>query len=313
MMVEKIKEDLMILADKIISLRKKEGMTQEDLASQVGVSRQSVSKWESTMAMPDLDKIMKLSKIFEVSTDFLLNDDLGMEQIIVDQRVEEVGKTIDLDFLNEYLSAYEKIAKIITLATVLLVTGPVVFSLIAKFNQNLAIVALLGIVAIAVGIFINTGFIASKYEFIEKEPYNFSYGVEGVIKKTLDDYQPILKRNIMISIAIFILSPAMFVLMDNTSFDNDIVVYLFLILTALAAGLIAYTMIKYSSYRDILKYRDPKVQKKEGILGKASGILWVLTVCIYLAYSFMTNNWYNSWIIFIVATFIQVVIAMLFD
>ena len=71
----------MILADKIINLRKKESMTQEDLAHEIGVSRQSVSKWESSMAMPDLDKIVKLSNIFGVSTDFLLNDDLGMENI----------------------------------------------------------------------------------------------------------------------------------------------------------------------------------------------------------------------------------------
>ncbi|MDU2598308.1 helix-turn-helix transcriptional regulator, partial [Anaerococcus sp.] len=60
----------MILADKIINLRKKEGMTQEDLANEIGVSRQSVSKWEASMSMPDLDKIMKLSRIFGVSTDF---------------------------------------------------------------------------------------------------------------------------------------------------------------------------------------------------------------------------------------------------
>ncbi|WP_273360384.1 helix-turn-helix transcriptional regulator, partial [Anaerococcus octavius] len=45
----------MILADKIINLRKKEGMTQEDLANEIGVSRQSVSKWEASMSMPDLD------------------------------------------------------------------------------------------------------------------------------------------------------------------------------------------------------------------------------------------------------------------
>ena len=62
----------MILVEKIIKLRKQNGWFQEDLAMQLNVSRQSVSKWESTASIPDLDKIVKLSEIFGVSTDYLL-------------------------------------------------------------------------------------------------------------------------------------------------------------------------------------------------------------------------------------------------
>ena len=50
----------MILADKIMNLRKKCGWSQEDLADQLGISRQSVSKWESGMSIPDLEKIVKI-------------------------------------------------------------------------------------------------------------------------------------------------------------------------------------------------------------------------------------------------------------
>lgn len=196
----------MILADKIINLRKKSGMTQEDLASQIGVSRQSVSKWESSMAMPDLDKIVKLSQIFSVSTDFLLDDSLGMEQVIVDEKVEDTSRIIDLDLLNQYYSAYDKLAKFISLATFLIITSPIAFMALEGINESLAIVVFLALVACAVGLFINSGFAVSKFDFIEKEPYNFSYGVEGVIEKNLNDYMPKLKRNVIIAIAIFILS-----------------------------------------------------------------------------------------------------------
>ena len=58
----------MILADKIIDLRKKAGMSQEELAEKLGVSRQSVSKWESAQSTPDLNRILKMSEIFGVST-----------------------------------------------------------------------------------------------------------------------------------------------------------------------------------------------------------------------------------------------------
>ena len=66
----------MILADKIINLRKKAGWSQEDLAEKLGVSRQSVSKWEGAQSVPDMDKVLRLSRIFGVSTDYLLKDEI---------------------------------------------------------------------------------------------------------------------------------------------------------------------------------------------------------------------------------------------
>ena len=65
----------MAISDKILSLRKENGLSQEAFAEKLGVSRQSVSKWESGTAMPDIDKIVSISEIFGVSTDFLLKKD----------------------------------------------------------------------------------------------------------------------------------------------------------------------------------------------------------------------------------------------
>lgn len=61
----------MILADKIINLRKKAGWSQDELAAQLNVTRQSVSKWEGAQSVPDLERIVKLSRIFGVTTDYL--------------------------------------------------------------------------------------------------------------------------------------------------------------------------------------------------------------------------------------------------
>lgn len=65
----------MKLSDKIIGLRKSNGMSQEDLAEKLNVSRQAISRWESGTAMPDASNILQLSKLFSVTTDYLLNDD----------------------------------------------------------------------------------------------------------------------------------------------------------------------------------------------------------------------------------------------
>lgn len=69
----------MNLADRIQYLRKAQGISQEGLADQLGVSRQAVSKWESEQSMPDLDKIIALSDYFDVTTDYLLK---GIEPVV---------------------------------------------------------------------------------------------------------------------------------------------------------------------------------------------------------------------------------------
>lgn len=72
----------MNLAEKIITLRKQKGLSQEALAEKLNVSRQAVSRWESGTALPDATNILQLSKLFEVSTDYLLNDDYTSDQDI---------------------------------------------------------------------------------------------------------------------------------------------------------------------------------------------------------------------------------------
>lgn len=65
----------MIFADKLITLRKKAGWSQEELAEKLNVTRQSVSKWEGAQSVPDIDKILQLSRLFGVTTDYLLKDE----------------------------------------------------------------------------------------------------------------------------------------------------------------------------------------------------------------------------------------------
>ena len=65
----------MNIADRIQNLRKAKGISQEELADKVGVSRQAVSKWESEQSVPDLDKVIIMSEYFDVTTDYCLSCD----------------------------------------------------------------------------------------------------------------------------------------------------------------------------------------------------------------------------------------------
>ncbi|NLJ56895.1 MAG: helix-turn-helix transcriptional regulator [Firmicutes bacterium] len=66
----------MILADKIIHLRKLLALTQEELAAQLRVSRQAVSKWEGALSVPDMERIIQLARFFRVTIDYLLKDEM---------------------------------------------------------------------------------------------------------------------------------------------------------------------------------------------------------------------------------------------
>ena len=63
----------MTFGEKLFKLRKEKGLSQEALAEQVGTTRQAISKWENNQGFPETEKLLQLSNIFEISTDYLLN------------------------------------------------------------------------------------------------------------------------------------------------------------------------------------------------------------------------------------------------
>lgn len=106
----------MIFADKLIELRKKSGWSQEELAEQMNVTRQSVSKWEGAQSVPDLEKIIQLSKLFGVSTDYLLKDEIeANENESASLKTEEKlnVRRVSMEEANKFLAAKTQTAKTI--------------------------------------------------------------------------------------------------------------------------------------------------------------------------------------------------------
>ena len=97
----------MILADKIIQLRKKSGWSQEELAQQLNVTRQSVSKWESGQSVPDLERVLQMSRLFGVSTDYLLKDEMEEIQtaLLTDNEPEGMEmRRVSMEEANAFLT-----------------------------------------------------------------------------------------------------------------------------------------------------------------------------------------------------------------
>ena len=92
-------------SEKVTSLRKQAGWSQEELAQRLDVSRQAVSKWESGQAMPDLDRVVRMSEMFGVSTDSLLKDTPEP-----DRSVHEAARAVTMEEAEAFLSLKETMA-----------------------------------------------------------------------------------------------------------------------------------------------------------------------------------------------------------
>ena len=131
----------MILAEKIIKLRKQNGWSQEDLAARLNVSRQSVSKWESMTSIPDLDKIVKLSQIFGVSTDYLLRDDVQEETSFamdgsLAKEEEAPARPVSMEEATAYMELVEKSSFWIAAGVAMCILSPAALIILGGMQEN---------------------------------------------------------------------------------------------------------------------------------------------------------------------------------
>ena len=208
----------MILADKIIRLRKKNGWSQEELAEKMKVSRQAVSKWEAAQTTPDLEKILQLSNLFGVTTDYLLKDELEDEEL-TDSADETPIRRITLAEANEYLEQRKDASVKIAIATFLCIVCAIPLFLLIALSEmtslpiaentaiGIGVVAIFPIVAIAVYMFIRVGFKNAPYEFLEKESFETEYGVTGLAKDRQKAYRSTYVKYNSIGACSCVLSP----------------------------------------------------------------------------------------------------------
>lgn len=299
----------MILADKIIEERKKNGWSQEELASKLGVSRQAVSKWESSGSIPDLQRILQMSELFGVTTDYLLKDEIEEERL--NEYVETKTIKVSMEEANQYLDMKSKGSRIVANATSLCILSPVPLIVLGTMTEDhiligFSLVLLLVLVAIAVYLFVNYGLRESHMQHLEKESFETEYGVSGMVRERREQYESTFTRNIAIGVVLCILSvipTIMAGVMEVEDYMSGISVGLLLIIVSIGVNiLIRASMIK-SSYDTLLQEGEYTIEEKH--LKKKtdafSGAYWCLMVAIYLGWSFWTNNWKFTWIIWPVA------------
>lgn len=316
----------MILADKIIRLRKKNGWSQEELADKMNVSRQAVSKWEAAQTVPDLGKILQLSNLFGVTTDYLLKDEIEDEEL-TDSADEAPIRRITLTEANEYLEQRKDASVKIAIATFLCIVCAIPLLLLIALSEmtsfpiadntaiGIGVIALFPIVAIAVYMFIRVGFKNTPYEFLEKELFEAEYGVTGLVRDRQKAYRSTYVKWNCIGACICVLSPVP--LLCGAFSENSLLMMLSLCITMLVVGVgvmfFIVAGVRWASMQKLLKEGEfsDKGKQKSKITEAIGTAYWLIATAIYLGWSFLTGDWHITWVLWPIAGILFAVVELI--
>lgn len=316
----------MILADKIIRLRKKNGWSQEELAEKMQVSRQAVSKWEGAQTAPDLEKVLMLSNLFGVTTDYLLKDEIEDEEF-TDENDNTSVRRITLAQANDFLEWRKSASIRIALGTLLCIIAVIPLLILGAASEvpaynisenaagGIGLTALFVIAAIAVAVFIFCGFRNAPFDFIDKEPFETEYGVKGMVKERQKAYKCTYTKCIVIGTCICILSPIPLFLGAFT--EKEFFTVIMLTATMLLAGIGAVFFIvsgvRWASMQKLLKEGEfaPREKRKSSIKETVGTIYWLTAAAVYLGWSFLSNDWEITWIVWPIAGILFAVVMCL--
>lgn len=266
---------MMTLAEKVMLLRKQRGWSQEELAEHLGISRQSISKWESGISIPDIDRIIKMSDLFSVSTDYLLKEQIEFEENKREDQTNEnikISKAIEVsdeevnDFINLTKKASIRIAAVISL----FILSPIIFVFLlgiseygnSNITENMAsgigATFLLILVAIGVSILIINGMKLSKYRYLEKEMISLSYGVKEGVKERKETFENSYHISIVVGVVPLLLSGAF----GASEMIQLYCVILLLVFVAVAVYLFVRYGIMTSCYEKLLQEGNYTIENK---------------------------------------------------
>ena len=313
----------MILADKIIRLRKMNGWSQEELADKMNVSRQAVSKWEAAQTTPDLERILQMSKLFGVTTDYLLKDEIE-DEAFIDSGLEDLQVKVTMEDANAYIEHRKWASVRIAFATLLCILSPISLLMMGAMSETpnsgmtenfaglFGLIVLFVFVAVAVAIYIYVDAKKSPYKYLTNDSFELAYGVLGMVREKKNKFHDNYMKCNIIGTCMCILAP---VLLFIGAFTEDAVVTVFflslmLVVVGVAVFIFITVGVRWASLELLLREGDySKIGKKKSKVSEAVGTaFWLLTTAIYVGWSFRSDAWEKTWSVWPVAAMIFVAI-----
>lgn len=307
----------MNLSERITEQRRIRGWSQEELAYRLGVSRQAVSKWESSRSTPDLERIIQMSELFGVTTDWLLKGEIiesySYEEDPKQQNIRIVTREEAMDFLNQRSLKAQKIA----FATMLCIVSPAPLIILAAMAEQgipglsdntaalIGLIALFGMIAYAVYLFMISGAKEEPYRFLKTESYELEAGAAERIMERKSRYMVTYHQGISTGVVLCILSVVP--LLASVLLERDVMVVgsVGLLLVIVASGvrkIICVSMIR-SGFSVLLQDEGYSVsaRKENQKNDMISSTYWSIVTAGYLLWSFLSHDWHITWLVFVVA------------
>ncbi len=311
----------MILADKIIELRKRNGWSQEELAEKLDVSRQSISKWEGAQSVPDMNRILALSQIFGVSTDVLLKDELELDGAAGPglQAEDTAARSVSMEEASAYLDHKNTAANRISLGVMLCILSPVLLIILSGAQEagrialtenqaaGLGLIVLFLLIGAAVALFVISGIRHSRFEYLEEEIIDTAYGVSGMARERRERYRSVNARMLTVGIVLCVVAAVPIFIAELFFEENEmaeiLAVGVLLVLVAVGVMMIVRTSIIWGGFKALLEEDDySRVEKTaEKKIAPIASVYWALVTAGYLGWSFLTMEWHRTWIVWPIA------------
>ena len=254
-----------------------------------------------------------MSRLFGVSTDYLVKDEIESE--LIQGEAEESGSPLrrfSMEEANAFLKVKVKSAKQIAFGVWLCIMAiiPLIVSEIwsdQSFAKPIGFILAAFIVAGAVALFLLNGFKLKAFEWMEKDRFETAYGVNGMVKERLKSYLPKFLTRIVIGVILCIVTLATFAasefLPQVIQIEKNVVIAVGFAIAAIAVYLFVSAGIIRGSFSMLLQEDDYRPEKKavDKKIEPIMGIYWLAATAVYLAYSFITMEWHRSWIVWPVA------------
>lgn len=306
----------MKLADKIIKLRKKFGWSQEELAERMDVSRQSVSKWEGALSVPDLNKIIKLGQLFGVSTDYLLKDNI--EELEINSSDEPDLKLISVSKARNFIETTYQHSKVVAKGVLLLIASviPMLFLIGISYSENtpfsstlafgVGLTLLFVMVASGIVVLIGSNYKGRELNKFKSIPFELDYGVDSILKEELAAYTPHYFKAMALAVPAFVLSPVPLIVSAIFNLESMFIMFMVVLLISSVAGGVYFFVpvsAKFTAYNQLLKEGEfhPREREKNKHIENFAAFYWPLVTAVYIGWSLFTMAWGITWIVWPVA------------
>lgn len=169
----------MTFGEKIQKLRKEKGFSQEELAEQLGVSRQAISKWERDSGYPEIEKIIHMSKIFKVTLDYLLNEDTRSEEVTSDEK----GIYVSYEMAEGFLIYQKQKNKKISIGVGIIIAA----SVLAYLKSPIGMLIRIALQIVGVILFVAAKLSDNPYRRVWEEPLLFDKEVKNKLNTMYTD------------------------------------------------------------------------------------------------------------------------------